>query len=71
MGYEDAEAAYSKALEPLAVGVFDANVPGAYNSHFKAMANQQEGGSLQAPAWSGSWLAVLQAWLVGWLVVPS
>lgn len=41
--YDDAEQAYSPALEPLAVGVFDADVPGAYNSHFKTMANQQEG----------------------------
>lgn len=41
--YEAAEQPYSQALEPLAVGVFDADAPGAYNSHFKTMANQQEG----------------------------
>jgi hypothetical protein len=44
--YEEAEQQYSQALEPLAVGVFDADAPGAYNSHFKTMANQQEGESL-------------------------
>lgn len=41
--YEAAEQPYSQELEPLAVGVFDADAPGAYNSHFKTMANQQEG----------------------------
>jgi hypothetical protein len=43
LSYEDAEAAYTQALTPLAVGVFDASVPGAYNSQFNAMAQQAEG----------------------------
>jgi hypothetical protein len=43
ISFDDAEQAYSQALQPLAVGVFDADAPGAYNSQFKALANQQEG----------------------------
>jgi hypothetical protein len=41
--YEDAEAAYVAALDPLSVGVFDATAAGAFNSQFSAMAAQPEG----------------------------
>lgn len=41
--YEEAEASYVAALEPLAVGVFDAAAAGAFNSQFSAMAAQPEG----------------------------
>jgi hypothetical protein len=40
---EQVAEAYKAALEPLAVGVFDAGAPGAYNSQFTALAAQPEG----------------------------
>jgi hypothetical protein len=43
ISFDDAEQAYSQSLQPLAVGVFDSDAPGAYNSQFKALASQQEG----------------------------
>lgn len=45
--YEEAEASYVAALEPLAVGVFDAAAAGAFNSQFSAMAAQPEGDASQ------------------------
>eukprot|EP00879_Flechtneria_rotunda_P026467 GHRR01028222.1.p1 GENE.GHRR01028222.1~~GHRR01028222.1.p1 ORF type:complete len:343 (+),score=131.99 GHRR01028222.1:32-1030(+) len=45
--FDQAEQAYEESLEPLAVGVFDASTPGAYNSHFAAMAAQSEGDASQ------------------------
>jgi hypothetical protein len=41
--YEEAEGPYQEALAGESVGVFEAGVPGAYNSHFTAIAGQAEG----------------------------
>jgi hypothetical protein len=41
--FEGAEQAYVATLEPLSVGVFDADAPGAYNSQFRELASRQEG----------------------------
>jgi hypothetical protein len=41
--YEEAEGPYQGALQEESVGTFEAGVPGAYNSHFAAIAGQPEG----------------------------
>lgn len=52
--YQAADEQYKQALEPLAVGVFDATAPGAYNSQFNALASQPEGTSGLAAFFSGT-----------------
>ena len=45
--YEGAQGGYVEALGDLGMGVFDAGVPGAYNSRFGQMAGEAEGDTQQ------------------------